>query len=589
MAAGARLPPSDTDCAHPPTTASATAAAAADARDATASVDAAATKVATATPSVTASAAAVIPLRAYFSADRARYGTPAVVVATAAAGIDGPPPHPAIAPTTPTPTAATATAADAATDAATADLTAAAHIIHVSPATVAAANVAGVLPPTKLLWVRGSALMAAASAAVAPAAAASTLATATTNADAGADADAATAGADNPPGSPPPPPVPPPPLAEVYNVVSGRFEALTPDTVVVAPRPPGAPIDVRLVRGDWAVVHSAIRGATDTLPLPPSSPTRLPSSATTAMPPGEGGDANRSALHVGSARRYRSRRDRPAAGQDEGRGDGGISHAGGTAIAAGATPPPPPPPSWFAIGILRGVVEANHGTLHRTAASLGAAYTFTIGARYTKRIEGRAHTLAGHLPLLCFDSISAFAAAAPHGAPWVAVEMGGLPLETFVHPPRAVYVLGSEAGDGLPPAFVRRCRYHVALPAVGPAGPAVASYNVAAASAIVMWDRHVKGVGGLRFGGGNRRAGSDAQLVDMAGHKEGEERWHDAAGAVDAADAADTPDGVDGDDGDDLADGADGRDGVDGVDAADTAHGDRGGNGQARVPVGDGP
>lgn len=594
IAAGARLPPSAADVLLPPTIAAATAAAATDAPSVAASVDASVAGMAAATPPLTVPAAAVIPLRAYFSADRARYGTPAVVIATASAGTNGTPPHAAITSTTAAPTAASATAADTATDGVTADLPAAAHIIHVSPATVVAADAASVLPPTEFLWVRGSALIAAASSAVAPAAASIT-APATIDADADADADAARAGADNPPGHSPPSPAPPPPLAEVYNVVTGRFEALTPDTVVVVPRPPVVPVDVRLVRGDWAVVHSAIRGATDTLPLPPSPPPLPPSSTTTTRPQGEGRDADRAALHVGSARRYRSRRDRPAAGQDEGRVGGGTSQAGVTALAASATPPPPPPPNWFAIGILRGGVEANHGTLHRTAASLGAAYTFTIGARYTKRIEGRAHTLAGHLPLLCFDTISAFAAAAPHGAPWVAVEMGGLPLETFVHPPRAVYVLGSEAGDGLPPAFVRRCRYHVALPAVGAAGLAVASYNVAAASAIVMWDRHVKGVGGLRFEGRNRRVGSDARPVDLAEHKWGDEGWQDAAGAVDAADAADATDAADAadgdnwDDGNDLADGADGREGVDGVDTADTANMDRRGDAQAPVLAEDGP
>ncbi len=34
--------------------------------------------------------------------------------------------------------------------------------------------------------------------------------------------------------------------------------------------------------------------------------------------------------------------------------------------------------------------------------------------------------------------------AAPKGAVWVVVEMGGTPLEAFVHPRNAIYVLGSE-------------------------------------------------------------------------------------------------------------------------------------------------
>ena len=35
-------------------------------------------------------------------------------------------------------------------------------------------------------------------------------------------------------------------------------------------------------------------------------------------------------------------------------------------------------------------------------------------------------------------------AASPRGAAWVAVEMGGEPLETFTHPDRAVYFLGAD-------------------------------------------------------------------------------------------------------------------------------------------------
>ena len=56
--------------------------------------------------------------------------------------------------------------------------------------------------------------------------------------------------------------------------------------------------------------------------------------------------------------------------------------------------------------------------------------------------------------MFSWDSFEAFASSAPHGAQWVAVEMGGMPLESFVHPPRAVYLLGSE-DHGLSPTLVR--------------------------------------------------------------------------------------------------------------------------------------
>ena len=74
------------------------------------------------------------------------------------------------------------------------------------------------------------------------------------------------------------------------------------------------------------------------------------------------------------------------------------------------------------------------------------------------------------------------------GAVWVAVEMGGVPLQDFVHPPRAVYVLGSE-DNGLNRPIVEACQCHVALPKwVGRS----ASYNVAMAGTLVMYDRMQK-------------------------------------------------------------------------------------------------
>ena len=77
---------------------------------------------------------------------------------------------------------------------------------------------------------------------------------------------------------------------------------------------------------------------------------------------------------------------------------------------------------------------------------------------------------------------------APAGAVWVAVEMGGVPLQDFVHPPRAVYVLGSE-DNGLNRPIVEACQCHVALP--NWAGRS-ASYNVAMAGTLVMYDRMQK-------------------------------------------------------------------------------------------------
>ena len=74
----------------------------------------------------------------------------------------------------------------------------------------------------------------------------------------------------------------------------------------------------------------------------------------------------------------------------------------------------------------------------------------------------------------------------PRGSQLVAIEMGGEPLETFVHPERAIYILGSE-DTGLADSIVQAAHHHVALPSVR-----YESYNVAMAGSIVLYDRLAK-------------------------------------------------------------------------------------------------
>jgi tRNA G18 (ribose-2'-O)-methylase SpoU len=64
--------------------------------------------------------------------------------------------------------------------------------------------------------------------------------------------------------------------------------------------------------------------------------------------------------------------------------------------------------------------------------------------------------------------------------------MGGTPLPDFVHPERAVYILGAEDG-GLPIEIAARCHGVVSIPAVR-----FASYNVAVAGTLIMYDRMIK-------------------------------------------------------------------------------------------------
>ena len=142
-------------------------------------------------------------------------------------------------------------------------------------------------------------------------------------------------------------------------------------------------------------------------------------------------------------------------------------------------------PQHFGIGIYMGKHWANVGMLWRGAYQLGASYIFTIGPRYRRHATDTEKTWL-HIPLFHYDTFDQMLSSAAYAAPLVAVEEGGTPLPRFTHPPHCVYLLGAEDG-GLPNEILARCHQHVSIPAVRKA-----SYNVAMAGTLVMYDRLMK-------------------------------------------------------------------------------------------------
>ncbi|KAL3897629.1 MAG: hypothetical protein SGPRY_013014, partial [Prymnesium sp.] len=140
---------------------------------------------------------------------------------------------------------------------------------------------------------------------------------------------------------------------------------------------------------------------------------------------------------------------------------------------------------YFAVGIVRGKKAENHGTVWRSAYQMGAAFTFTIGARFSRQAADTTESWK-EVPAFHFADFDGFALSAPFGAQMVAVEMGGTPLHEFVHPTRAVYLLGAEDG-GLSSAVCRAAHHRITIPSVR-----TASFNVAVAASIVMYDRLCK-------------------------------------------------------------------------------------------------
>jgi tRNA G18 (ribose-2'-O)-methylase SpoU len=137
---------------------------------------------------------------------------------------------------------------------------------------------------------------------------------------------------------------------------------------------------------------------------------------------------------------------------------------------------------YFEVGVLNLRNRQNLGTLWRTAVQLGAAGIFTIGRPYKPQTSDVFQTMQD-VPLRHFATFEEFLANRPVGAELVGVEMGGVPLREFIHPARAVYLLGSE-DMGLPPRVLAACNHLVSLQSVGRE-----SYNLAVTGSIVLYHR----------------------------------------------------------------------------------------------------
>lgn len=136
---------------------------------------------------------------------------------------------------------------------------------------------------------------------------------------------------------------------------------------------------------------------------------------------------------------------------------------------------------YYGIGIYHTKTECNVGTLYRSAYQLGAAFVFTIGRRYKKQASDTYNTTL-HIPLYHYESFEQFQENRPQGAELVGVELDAKAkkIPGFLHPKRAVYLLGAE-DHGLPPQIVSKCQHLVTLEG--------GSFNVAVAGSLVMYDR----------------------------------------------------------------------------------------------------
>jgi tRNA G18 (ribose-2'-O)-methylase SpoU len=141
---------------------------------------------------------------------------------------------------------------------------------------------------------------------------------------------------------------------------------------------------------------------------------------------------------------------------------------------------------YFGIGIHNTKTPQNIGTLWRSANLYGAAFVYTVGARYQRQCTDTMAT-PEHVPLFAFDTVDDLHKHLPHGCRLVGVELDprARPLSRFTHPQQACYLLGSE-DNGLPAHVVDRCHDLIQVETLRPQ-----SLNVAVAGSLVLHARHV--------------------------------------------------------------------------------------------------
>lgn len=140
---------------------------------------------------------------------------------------------------------------------------------------------------------------------------------------------------------------------------------------------------------------------------------------------------------------------------------------------------------YFGIGIMNGKTPENLGVLWRSAQNMGASFIYTIGNRYSKQACDT-HKAVGAMPYFHYDTFEEFYKFLPKSAVLIGVELDdrAVPLETFEHPKRCVYLLGAE-DHGMTREAIEKSHFLIKF-------KTTLSVNVAVAGSIVMYDRGSK-------------------------------------------------------------------------------------------------
>lgn len=137
---------------------------------------------------------------------------------------------------------------------------------------------------------------------------------------------------------------------------------------------------------------------------------------------------------------------------------------------------------YFGIGVLNMKNSINYGTLFRTAQILDANFVFVIGARFKQQASDTMKSWR-HIPTYEYKDFEDFNTHRPYDCELIGIELtdNARLVETFLHPKRAIYLLGAE-DSGLSEEVMNKCKHIIKL-------QGKRSMNVAVAGSIVLYDR----------------------------------------------------------------------------------------------------
>ena len=154
------------------------------------------------------------------------------------------------------------------------------------------------------------------------------------------------------------------------------------------------------------------------------------------------------------------------------------------------------PASFFGVGIVGPRKDAHHGTLWRSSYQYGASFICNVGGGRMNRHSNRDTDTTKawcYIPIFSYPTIEHFSRCAPIGCSWVICAKGGIPLNNFSHPSKAVYLLPGDDEVLLSEMKEKCTNYHLVSP------PAITEnmggeITPAIFGSMVLNDRYVKGV-----------------------------------------------------------------------------------------------